>query len=97
LQSTSLSFAEFAKSKSSKNNTISCCKTTFESLKLKDNYIGAYYIKNLGYNLTHALLFALFRSEKQWLNLQPQFLKTNLSPPTGHGIPIYIFDCVYRI
>jgi hypothetical protein len=97
LQSTSLSFAEFTKSKSSKNHTISCCKTTFKSLKLNDNYIGSEYVNNPANNFTDALLFASFRSEKHWLNLQPLLLKTNLSPHPDRGVPIYIFDCVYRI
>jgi hypothetical protein len=97
LQSTSLSFADFTKSKSSKNHTISCCITTFKSLKLKDNYIGADYINSPVNNFTFALLFTSCSAEKHWLTLEPQLLNTTFSPPPDRGVPIYIFDCAYRI
>ena len=97
LRSTSISFSEFEKGKSSKNQVISCCKTTFKILKLQDNYIGSGYIFNSVKSCSAAVLFTSCHDKNWSLNLIPHLLRQSISPPPHQGVAIYILDCVYRI
>jgi hypothetical protein len=97
LKSTSISFSKSDNSNSAKNHAISCCKSTIKNLKLQDNYIGSDYIFSSVKSGAVAVLFTSCHNEKQSLNLMPHFLRQSLSPPPNQGVPIYIFDCVYRM
>lgn len=97
LKSTSISFSKSDKSNSAKNHVFSCCKTTIKNLTLQGSYLGSDYIFGSVKSCAAAVLCTSCHNEKQPLNIMPHLLRQSLSPPLNQGIPIYIFDCVYRI
>jgi len=90
LKSVKLTLAEYAKGDGD------CCKTTYQSYKIKDTHIMAEAISApvLHYALTHSFNSFLYI---------PAFFSTEIAgtvshaPPLYYGVPVYISGCVYRI
>lgn len=74
-----------------------CCTSKFQNLKVKDDQLTASDILSLV--KAHVALHSTAQNWQPSLNLNSQALVSyhNNAPPLHNGIPIYIFDCVYRI
>lgn len=98
LKSTSISFVQDAKEKCSKENGMSgCCKTKYQSFKVKDTHIAADAISNPVKYFSAAIIFNSSFENTALAQQQPVVSNPSLAPPLHHGLPIYIFHCVYRI
>lgn len=74
-----------------------CCKTTYKFFKVKDNHYGEGNAWSL-VKLFTELHFAIPVFQPAAIS-QNSFTVAQYSnpPPLRNGIPIYLFDCVYRI
>lgn len=73
-----------------------CCKTTYQSYKIRDEHIVAEAIS------TPVLNYALINSFNSFRYIPAFFSKqvvgtVNHAPPLFYGVPAYISECVYRI
>ena len=98
LKSTSISFVQDNKDKCGKGDEKGgCCKTKFQSLKVKDTYVVAGAITNPVKYFSEGIVFNPF-FETIGLNKQLAVVSNpGHAPPVHHGAPLYIFHCVYRI
>ena len=74
-----------------------CCKTKFQTFKVKDSHIAADHINN---PVKDFVYLNLFTDPFRVINYPPQEVYfTNLSnaPPLLQGVPDYILNCVFRI
>ena len=78
-------------------NTSDCCKTKYQFFKVKDNHFVADHISS---PLKHFSELNLFTCSFQVINYPAEQInvahKSN-APPLLHGVPYYIFNCVFRI
>ena len=98
LKSTSISFSASTKEKcNTKGMKGKCCKTTFQYFKVKDTHVGADNVTSPAKAFTD-LQFTI--PSFQIIPIAPQQIIVahySNAPPLHYGLPIYIFDCVYRI
>ena len=90
LESVKFTLAEYGKGNGD------CCKTTYQSYKIRDEHIVAEAIS------TPVLNYALINSFNSCRYTPAFFSKqvvgtVNHAPPLFYGVPAYISDCVYRI
>lgn len=98
LKSTSISLVEDSKEKCTKGDKKSgCCKTKFNSLKVKDIYIAADDISNPVKHFTDLHLFTASFEVMALANEPMNIANTSHAPPVHHGIPVYILNCNFRI
>lgn len=74
-----------------------CCKTKYRFFKVKDNHFVADHASS---PVKHFVELNLFTSTFQIANYPSEQIcvanKSN-APPLIHGVPDYIFNCVFRI
>jgi hypothetical protein len=99
LKSADIVFAEQeVKEKCGKGDEKSgCCKTEYKSLKVKDSHIAAGDISTPVKHFTDLHLFAPSFEVRALANQPLVVANTSHAPPLHHGIPVYLFYCVYRI
>ena len=98
LKSTSISFVQDTKEKCSKENGMSgCCKTKYQSFKVKDTHIAAHAISNPVKYFSAAIIFNSSFENTALAQQQPVVINPSHAPPLHNGLPIYILHCVYRI
>lgn len=100
LKSTSFSFANASQKtcgmKMMKEKD-DCCKTQFKYVKVKDSHVASDYINSPAKVFTD-LHFAI----PSFVAIVPENRQESIgyagnAPPLHNGIPLYIFDCIYRI
>ena len=98
LKSTTISFIQDAREKCGMGNEKEgCCKTKFQSLKIKDTHIAADEISNPQKHFSEAaIVYSVFQNIEL---AQQQVVVNNSShaPPHHNGVPLYISSCIYRI
>ena len=98
LKSTTITFTVTAKEKcNTKGMKGGCCKTKFQFFKVKDNHVAADNVISPAKSFTD-LHFTI--PSFQMLTAVPQQIIVahySNAPPLHNGLPIYIFNCVYRI
>ncbi len=98
LKVTSFTLVQYAKETCEKGNQMSgCCKTKFQSFKIKDTHIAADAVSNpVKYFSDHLVSTSSFENgtlaDKQIVVNNPSH-----APPLNYGLPIYILHCTYRI
>jgi hypothetical protein len=98
LKSTSVSLVEDSKEKCAKGDKKSgCCKTKFNSLKVKDTHIAADDISNPVKHFTDIHLFIPSFELVALVNEPMDIANPSHAPPAHHGIPVYILNCNFRI
>lgn len=98
LKTTTISFIQETKEKCSKGDEKSgCCKTKFKSLKLTDNQIAADTISNPTKHFTNLHLFTPSFEVTALGNELLDISNASHAPPANHGIPVYLFNCTFRI
>ena len=74
-----------------------CCKTKYQFFKVKDNHFVADHVSS---PVKHFVELNLFTSTFRIVNYPSEQIyvanKSN-APPLLHGVPDYIFNCVFRI
>lgn len=98
LKSTSIAYTPTADEKCGMDVKMDkCCKTTYKFFKVKDNHYGEGNAWSL-VKLFTELHFATPAFQPVAIT-QSSFNVAQYSnpPPLRNGIPIYLFDCVYRI
>ena len=100
LKSVTIAFVEGASNKCNKaNRTEGCCKTKYQIFKIKDSHVAVGGISNLS---KHSTVIYLFTPSFETVALMTVPIdididKASHAPPIHNGIPIYVFNCVYRI
>ena len=97
LKSTHFSFVEGAKEKCGKESMSGCCKTKFQSLKVKDTHVAVDGIATPVKDFTNLHLFTPAFKMPQLAIKSLDIANATHAPPLHHGVPIYILHCVYRI
>jgi hypothetical protein len=101
LKSVSLSLKEDQSEKCSKGNEKGgCCKSEFHNLKVKDTHIASDNFCNATKYFTdlHLSTYANFDYGPALTILeQVSIANPTNAPPSHGGVPIYIFNCIYRI
>jgi len=98
LKSTNISLAHEAKQKCpSENDKDRCCKTKYQSIKIKDNHVAAdIVIAPAKHFSDHYFTGPSFEPTKVISQLR-SFANASHAPPLNNKVPIYTFNCVYRI
>lgn len=79
------------------NGKSDCCKTKYQFFKVKDNHVTADVIST---PVLHFINLHLFTSPFEVINNPSKEIHVahlSNAPPLIHGIPDYIFNCVFRI
>lgn len=98
LQSTSISFVQHSTDKCDKGSEKSdCCKTKFQSLKVKDPHITADAINNQVNHFSEVINFTPAFENQSLLLQQTVINNRSHAPPLLQGTPLYILHCLYRI
>ena len=98
LESVTVSITQDQQQKCSNSDEKSdCCKTKFQTFKVKDSHIAADHINNPVKDFVYLNLFA---NPFQVINYPSQEVYiSHLSnpPPLLHTVPGYIVNCVFRV
>ncbi len=79
------------------DGTSDCCKIKYQFFKVKDNHFVADHVSS---PVKHFVELNLFTSTFQIVNYpseQINVANNSNAPPLIHGVPDYIFNCVFRI
>ena len=98
LTSTTFSLIQNEKQKCSKGNEKSgCCDSKYEFFKVKDNYITADVVSNPGKYFIDLHLYTLLFPDISFVSQKTTIAYKSNAPPLETGVPIYIYNCVFRI
>jgi hypothetical protein len=98
LKTTSLSFVQGSKATCGNNNLMKgCCKTTFKTLKVRDNHIASAYIQYADKYFTSIHLSPSSLIISPLIGEPVAVAGTSHAPPVLQGVSINILHCVYRI
>lgn len=98
LKTTTISFIQEAKEKCIKGDENNgCCKTKFKSFKITDNQISADKITNTVKHFTYLHLFTPSIEVTALSNELLDIANASHAPPANHGVPVYLFNCNFRI
>ena len=79
------------------NGTSDCCKNKYQFFKVKDNHVAADVIST---PVLHFINLHLFTSPFEVIKYPSEevyIAHLSNAPPLLHGVPDYIFNCVFRI
>ena len=98
LKSTSFAFILVSENSCKKKNKMrNCCKTKYQFYKVSDSHQAAIAVSAAENGFEQLIFSPSFYSIIPIVQ-QTIFVANNShAPPLHNGIPIYIFDCVYRI
>jgi hypothetical protein len=97
LKSTNISFIQETRKRCSNGDEINgCCKTTYKTFKVKDSHFAADGINHLTKHFTDLHLIVPAFEVKALAN-EPKSIANSSHAPPFYKVPIYIFNCVYRI
>ena len=91
LKSVKLTLADYA------NVNDGCCKTTYQSFKIKDNHIAADAITAPALPYVHIHSFNSGCQIPVFVSAHAIVSNNDHAPPLHYGIPVYISNCIYRI
>jgi hypothetical protein len=98
LKSTSINLAHEQKQKcGGEGKTDGCCKTKYQSIKVKDNHVAG---EIASIPSKHFVVLHLLASSFEAITLVDHSLNVanaSHAPPLKEKVPIYILNCVYRI
>lgn len=94
LASVTVSFVEEGHGKINKED---CCNTIYNSLKIEDKHLAAEKISILQKYYLDVFQVLDFNKIANLVPQQLQQLLCGLSPPLHEKVPIYIYNCVFRV
>jgi hypothetical protein len=98
LESISVTFAGAKKDKCSKDdNTDLCCKTKFHVLKVKDTHVAPADLSLPFKYCTEQLPLATSYDELHFNFSEVKITNGSHAPPVKKAVPIYIYNCVFRV
>lgn len=74
-----------------------CCKTKFQIFKVKDNHVAGDVINTPALNFVYLHLFTESFQIANHPSEQMIIANKSNAPPLLHGVPDYIFNCVFRV
>jgi hypothetical protein len=79
------------------HNHNGCCSTKYHYLKAQDNHLASTATPVAGKPLIEIHAFTAFY-QSSFYSIKPNtVIQCFHAPPLHHGIPIHIYNCVYRI
>ena len=98
LESVSVTFASAKKDKCSKDdNTDRCCKTKFQVLKVKDSHVAPADLSLPFKYCTDQLPFTTSYNHIQVNLTEVEIINGSHAPPVKKEVPLYIYNCVFRV
>jgi hypothetical protein len=98
LKSVSVTLSQDLQKKCTKaDNSKDCCQTKYQVVKVKDTHVIADHVQS---PVKDFIVLNLFSSSFQTIHFpfQKDLIEhKNNAPPLIHGVPGYIFNCVFRI
>ena len=79
------------------NSSDGCCKTTYQSFKIKDTHIAAEQVAAPSLTYTHVYFYIADIKIPSLASAHALDRSNDHAPPLHNGIPLYISDCIYRI
>lgn len=97
LTSISLSFAQDTKEKCEKGNAKGCCDNKYQFFKVKDNHIAADQVSSPVNHFIDLHLYTPSFQEITFASQQTAIANRSNAPPLHPGVPVYIYNCIFRI
>ena len=98
LKSTTLSFAPSLENTCKQKTSVrNCCKTKYQFCKVNDSHQASVTVSAPENGFEQLVFTPSFYSINPIAQLTIFVANYSHAPPLHNGIPIYIFDCVYRI
>lgn len=95
---TTFSLIQNEKQKCGKGNEKSgCCDSKYEFFKVKDNHITADEVTNPGKYFVDLHLYTPSFQDISFVSQKTTIAYKGNAPPLHTGVPIYIYNCVFRI
>jgi len=79
------------------NGKSDCCKTKFQTFKVKDNHVAGDVINAPSLNFLYLHLFPSSYGIMDCPDREPLLSKQSNDPPVLHAVPDYIMNCIFRI
>ncbi|HUQ67619.1 MAG TPA: hypothetical protein VM101_15765 [Flavitalea sp.] len=97
LASVTVSLAPTEKDKCQSDEKKGCCETKFQFFKVKDNHLSA---NQVDVPVKHFFELHLYTPSFQDISMHRQ--ETSIAyrsnaPPLQQGVPIYIYNCIFRV
>ena len=74
-----------------------CCESRFHSFKVKDSHFAPAAINHTFISLSQAIILSPANNTVELVKQPGPIIHSRSGPPFYNGIPIYIFNCLYRI
>ena len=98
LKSTTLSLVQEEKESCGKGNEKSgCCDNKYQFFKVKDNHIAADEVNSPVKHCVDLHLFTPSFQDISFVSQKTAIAYNSNAPPLRTGVPIYIYNCVFRI
>ncbi|MBS1511667.1 MAG: hypothetical protein JST86_12550 [Bacteroidetes bacterium] len=98
LKSTTVTFVQEVKEKCSSSNAMKdCCKTKYQSLKVKDSHFGTDGITGFVKHFTILHSTVPFFQETELISQPVTIVYKDHAPPPQNGVAVYIRNCVFLI
>lgn len=98
LNSTTLAFFQEEKQSCSKGNEKSgCCDNKYQFFKVKDKHINADDVHSPVKHFIDLHLYTPSFQDISFASQKPVVAYRSNAPPLHTGVPIYIYNCVFRI
>lgn len=98
LSSVSVSLTNEGKDKCDKgNNEKGCCKTKYQFFKVKDNHFATAELTVPVKCSTEVISFNTIPSAIAFVSHKVETINSSNSPPLLQGIPLFIFNCAFRV
>lgn len=98
LKSVSVALVQDAKQNCGKGNEKNgCCANKYHFYKVKDNHFAGDDVSIPVKHFTELSLFTPLFQQISFASQQVISANKSNAPPLHHGVPVYIFNCVFRI
>ncbi len=98
LKSVTVALAQDTKQKCSKGDEKSgCCNNKYQSFKVKDKHFAVSDLKIPAKHFTDLTLFTPVFQQISFASQQSATANKSHAPPLHTSVPIYIYNCVFRI
>ncbi len=98
LKSVTVALADEGKNNCNKgSNEKGCCKTKYQFFKVKDNHIATAELTAPVKCFNAPVSFNSFYQPLLFVTKHVETINSSNSPPLHQGIPLFIFNCVFKV
>ncbi len=97
LKSVSLSVAIDTEQKCSKGDAKGCCDNKYQFFKVKDTHISADKVSDPANHFVDLHFYTPSCQDISFASQKPIVVYRSNAPPLRTGVPIYIYNCVFRV